>query len=82
MFDTQVPPDKNGTFDGDSFNELEFRAWLGTVATYPKIRLRSFQKNKLISKIKRLSEKNYTVLLIREISPTTIEIIFQGLKWV
>ncbi len=82
MLDTQIPPDKNGAFDGDSFNELEFKAWLGTVTTYPKITLRSFQKNKLIFKIKNLSKKNYAHVSIKELSPTRIEIIFKGRKWV
>ncbi len=82
ILDTQEPPDRNGIFDGDSFNDLEFRAWLGTVSTYPKITLRSYQKNKLISKIKKMSEKNYASIGIKELSPTRIEIIFKGRQWV
>ena len=82
IFDTQEPPDRNGLFDGDSFNDLEFRAWLNTVATYPRIRLRSYQKNKLIAKIKKMSEKNFARIGIKELSPTRIEIYFKGRKWV
>jgi hypothetical protein len=45
IFDTQMPPDFGGVFDGDSFGEMEFRAWVNTATTYPKIKLRSINKN-------------------------------------
>lgn len=82
IFDTQEPPDRNGVFDGDSFNELEFKAWLGTVTTWPRLKLRSYNKNSLIYKIKKLRKANGVDLILKHITPTIIEIEFNGKKWV
>lgn len=81
IFDTQTPPDFGGVFDGDSFGELEFRAWVNTATTYPKIKLRSTNKNDLIVRIKKMRKNKGIELELKHISPTTIEITFTGKKW-
>jgi hypothetical protein len=81
IFDTQTPPDFGGIFDGDSFQEMEFRAWCNTATTYPKIKLRSSNKGNLIQRIKKLRVKNGIELSISHISGSTIELTFYGRKW-
>ena len=81
IFDTQEPPDRGGIFDGDSFQEMEFRAWSNTATTYPKIKLRASSKSNLILRIKKMRKKYGIDLTYKHISPTTIEITFLGRKW-
>ena len=39
MNDSQLPPDGNGVFDGESFKDEEFAHFVRSRETYPKIRL-------------------------------------------
>lgn len=81
ILDTKIPPDFGGVFDGDSFGEREFLAWCRTATTYPKIKLRTSNKNNLIYSLKTMRKRHGIELYINHISQITVEITFQGKKW-
>jgi len=80
IHDTQTPVDNNGIFDGDSFNDMEFKAWLNTVYTYPRIRLWSRQYKNLNAKVKAMARKFEVRISIERKNYTTLEVIFRGYK--
>lgn len=80
QMDTQTPPDNNGVFDGDSFKEIEFGAWLGTVYTYPRIKLRSQNRTNLKARLKAMSRYYSVRISLKDIDIRTVELTFTRFK--
>ena len=82
MKETRVPPDKNGIFDGDTFFKSEFDAWCYTCGTFNKIKLRTWNINFLIQRLKQYEEESRSKILYKQLSRNLLELHYLGENWV
>jgi hypothetical protein len=81
MKDQKIPYDNNGVFDGDSFYELEYNAWISTCGTFNVIKLRSWNMNFLKERLNKYGEKSRSKILYKQHSKHLLELHYLGKNW-
>lgn len=81
MNEVKIPYDNNGIFDGDTFFRMEFEAWCYTRGTFNKIKLRAWNINFLIERLKQYEKESQSKILYKQLSRNLLELHYLGKDW-